>query len=105
MLYRVHFTWAGFELTTLVVIGTCRIGSCKSIHQTTTTKNSHPSTSKAITYVKVFPNPELLIFKNQSINQSVDQPNIFENVNYLIWTESLNCGGEQQSPLTLAAIM
>jgi hypothetical protein len=29
MLYRVHFTWAGFELTTLVVIGTHCIGMCK----------------------------------------------------------------------------
>jgi hypothetical protein len=86
MLYRVDFTWAGFELTTLVVIGTCRIGSCKSIHQTTTTKNSHSSTSKAITYVKVFPHPELLISKNQSINQSVDQPN-----NQSINLKSISC--------------
>ena len=30
MLYRVHLAWAGFELTTLVVIGTDCIGSCKS---------------------------------------------------------------------------
>ena len=30
MLYRVHLTWTGFELTTLVVIGTDCIGSCKS---------------------------------------------------------------------------
>jgi hypothetical protein len=31
MLYRVHFAWAGFELTTVVVIGTNYIGSNKSI--------------------------------------------------------------------------
>jgi hypothetical protein len=31
MLYRVHLAWAGFELTTLVVIGTDCIGSYKSI--------------------------------------------------------------------------
>jgi hypothetical protein len=30
MLHRVHITWAGFDLTTLVVIGTDCIGSCKS---------------------------------------------------------------------------
>jgi hypothetical protein len=30
MLYRVHLAWAGFELTTLEVIDTCCIGSCKS---------------------------------------------------------------------------
>ena len=30
MLYRVHIAWAGFELTTLVVISTDYIGSYKS---------------------------------------------------------------------------
>jgi len=30
MLYRVHLAWAGFELTTLVFIGTDCIGSYKS---------------------------------------------------------------------------
>jgi hypothetical protein len=36
MLYRVHLAWAGFELTTLVVIGTDCIGSCKSNYHTIT---------------------------------------------------------------------
>jgi hypothetical protein len=40
MVYRVHLAWAGFELTTLVVIGTDFIGSCKSnYHAITTTTN------------------------------------------------------------------
>jgi hypothetical protein len=30
MLYRVHISWAGFEFTTLVVIGTDCISNCKS---------------------------------------------------------------------------
>jgi hypothetical protein len=30
MLYRVHIAWAGFKLTTLVVISTDYIGSYKS---------------------------------------------------------------------------
>ena len=30
MLYRVHLDISGFELTTLVIIGTDYIGSCKS---------------------------------------------------------------------------
>jgi hypothetical protein len=34
MPYRVHLPWAGFELTSLVLIGT---GSCKSNHRTVTT--------------------------------------------------------------------
>jgi hypothetical protein len=37
MLYRVHRSCAGFELTTLVVIGTDCTGRCKSNHHTTTT--------------------------------------------------------------------
>jgi hypothetical protein len=37
MLYRVHFYWAGFELTTLVVIGIDCTGSYISNYQTTTT--------------------------------------------------------------------
>jgi hypothetical protein len=34
MLYRVHFSWTGFELTTLVVIGTDCIGNYKSNYHT-----------------------------------------------------------------------
>jgi hypothetical protein len=37
MLYRVHLTMTGFELTTLVVIGTECSGSCKSNYHTITT--------------------------------------------------------------------
>ena len=36
-LYRVHLAWAGFEFTTLVVIGTYCIGSNKSNYLTFTT--------------------------------------------------------------------
>ena len=38
MLYQVYLTWMGFELTTLVVIGTDSTGSCSSnYHMFTTT--------------------------------------------------------------------
>jgi predicted membrane channel-forming protein YqfA (hemolysin III family) len=37
MLYRVHLAWVGFKLTTLEVIGTDCIGSCKSNFHTITT--------------------------------------------------------------------
>ena len=38
MLYQVHLAWLGFELMTLMVIGTDYIGSCKSnYHMITTT--------------------------------------------------------------------
>ena len=37
MLYQVHPAWVGFELTTLVLIGTDYIDSCKSNYHTITT--------------------------------------------------------------------
>jgi hypothetical protein len=37
MVYRVHLTWAGLKLTTLMVIGTDCIGSCKSNYHTINT--------------------------------------------------------------------
>ena len=37
ILYRVHLAWEGFELTTLVVIGTDCIGSHKSKYHAITT--------------------------------------------------------------------
>ena len=37
MLYQLHIAWAGFELTTLVVLSTNCIGSCKSNYYTITT--------------------------------------------------------------------
>jgi hypothetical protein len=41
MLFQVHLAWAGFKLTTLVVIGTNCIGSCKSnYHKIMTTTAS-----------------------------------------------------------------
>jgi hypothetical protein len=37
-MYRVHLAWVGFELTTLVMIGTDCIDSCKSnLHMIMTT--------------------------------------------------------------------
>jgi hypothetical protein len=44
MLHQVHLGWAGFELTTLALIGTECIGSCKSnchMIMTTTAPNRH----------------------------------------------------------------
>jgi Ca2+/Na+ antiporter len=38
MLYRVHLAMNEFEFTTLVVIGTDYIGSCKSYYHTITTR-------------------------------------------------------------------
>ena len=43
MLHRVDLAWAGFELTTLVVIGTDCIGSCKSNYHTITDTMTPPN--------------------------------------------------------------
>ena len=40
MLYRVHLARAGFEITTLVMIGTDCIGNCQSNYHTITTTTS-----------------------------------------------------------------
>jgi hypothetical protein len=40
MLYWVHLPWVGFELTTLLVIGTDSIGSCKSNYHMITASSS-----------------------------------------------------------------
>jgi len=52
MLYRVHFAWTGFELTTLVVIGTDCTGSCKSNYHTITTKTPPLKTRLIIKFNK-----------------------------------------------------
>ena len=43
MLYPVHLVWVGFELTTLVVIGTdLHVGSCKSNYNMIMTMMAQP---------------------------------------------------------------
>ena len=59
MLYRVHLALAGFELTTLVVIATDCIGSCKWNYHTTTKTPSHSvvldqSSNKILYLYKLF---------------------------------------------------
>ena len=63
MWYRIHLVWAGFELTTLVVIDTDYIGSYKSnYHTITTTTDTKTSISsycflldtRYVTYTKTF---------------------------------------------------
>jgi len=60
MLYRIHLVWAGFELATLVVIGTGCIGSYKSNYHTITTttapshKVNHPTQTLFNTRLALF---------------------------------------------------
>ena len=41
-LYRVHLAWVGFELKTIMVIGTDCTGSCKSNYHTIMTTTARP---------------------------------------------------------------
>ena len=54
MLYRVHLNWVGFELTTIVVIGTDCIGSYKSnYHMITNTTMTAPGIITVVLMCKV----------------------------------------------------
>jgi hypothetical protein len=66
MPYRVHLTSAGFELTTLVVIGTDGIGSCKSNYHmiTTTTAPSSSCVNCDIRGIFIFINLEVFTICN-----------------------------------------
>jgi hypothetical protein len=61
MLHRVHLSWAGFKLTTLLVIGTDCMGSYKSNYHTITTvpyiylRNKINKTSPTITWFILYP--------------------------------------------------
>ena len=82
MLYRVHLTWEGFELTTLVVIGTDCIGSCKSNYHTIMTTVA-PIFSYEIRDTKTSNN---IMFGVMSFNLSslFDCPIICKNVKYYL---------------------
>jgi hypothetical protein len=60
MLYQVHLAWVGFKLTTLVVIGTDCIGSCKSNYHTNTTTTAFKFLSSAPTLASVLDNNLML---------------------------------------------
>jgi hypothetical protein len=49
MLYQAHLAYAGFDLTTLVVIGTDCIGSFKSNYHTITTTTAPVSNDSIVT--------------------------------------------------------
>jgi hypothetical protein len=52
MLYRVHLAWAGFEITSLVVIGTDCKGSYKSSYNMCCHPDSVPRNIQAIDFNK-----------------------------------------------------
>ena len=60
MLYRVHLPWAGFELTSLVVIGTDGICSCKPNYHTITATTVPKKVEKYPWYIRSV-NTNLLI--------------------------------------------
>ena len=54
MLYREHLTWTVFELTTLVVIGTDCIGSCKSNYHRIATMTAPTSPLAKLVFWKIW---------------------------------------------------
>jgi hypothetical protein len=67
MLYRVHLAWAGFELTTLVVIGTDWISSYKSNYHMITT-NDGP---------QLFFDPTIIQVHNCRVEIEISENNYF----------------------------
>jgi len=68
IMYRIYHAWAGFELTTLVVIGTDCIGSCKSNYHTITAMMAPQHLISfcvlGVSVVHVFLNDFLIVFWN-----------------------------------------
>jgi hypothetical protein len=60
VLYRVHFAWVGFKLTTLLMIGIDCIGSCKSNYHTVMTTTA-PSWSKDKWYKQILTHQALAL--------------------------------------------
>jgi hypothetical protein len=73
MLYRVHIVWAAFELTTLVVIYTDCIDSCKS--------NYHTITIMKVNWYK------FKYFLQQQSTSLFNEKTMFEqNITYTFWS-------------------
>jgi hypothetical protein len=86
MLYRVHLAWAGFELTSSVVIGTDCKGSCKSNDHTITT-------TVAPINIRVLHQILLFIFFSGVQPQTVCKPNL--NAVISDWRSNLNNQNDQ----------
>jgi len=77
LLYWIHLVWAGFDLTTLVVIGTDCIGSNKSNNHMITTTMASPITNYIIILldcdeIKLWMNTVYLLFSLFSRDESLD---------------------------------
>ena len=73
MLYRVHIAWAAFELTTLVVIHTDCINSCKS--------NYHTIAIMKVNWYK------FKYFLQQQLTSLFNEKTMFEqNITYTFWS-------------------
>ena len=82
-LYRVHLDWAGFELTTLVVIGTDCIGRCKSNYHAITPTITPPLIINV--HVHAY---DITIISFQSMNQLMF---IWWNVAFVSKMDKITC--------------
>ena len=74
MLYQLHLAWAGFELTTLVLIATDYTGSCKS--------NSHMITITTAPTTKIWVNLAVIMTSQKLILYEYNT-NLFQNEIFL----------------------
>ena len=84
----VHLSWAWFELTTLMVIGTDCIGSCKSNYHTTTTS---PKDKKKLYYIIFLIYQLFFLIPGYYFIYFFAAFNIFKNISYQepgIWSVS-----------------
>jgi hypothetical protein len=93
MLYRVHLTWAWFELTTLVVTGTDCIGSYKSNYHMIKTTTGHSNLIRE-THVQCSQNEIstfLLIIENNIVGFDSKFPLIIGRMIDAICKSTLHC--------------
>jgi hypothetical protein len=87
MLYRIRLAWAGFELTTLVVIGSDCTGSCKFNSHMITTTTVRPIVKFYILFQTVRGNmlkrSAMQSFKNRTFNKQLLQINIWWLIDWL----------------------
>jgi hypothetical protein len=97
MLYQVHLTWAGFELTTLVEIGIDCLGSYKSNYHTITTRtleSEHISIYKGWICQKLFFLQNNDIFLVGSLLDNFSCEELFLNTLH-IRSRYLKCQGKE----------
>jgi hypothetical protein len=76
IMYRVHLAWVGFELKTLVVIGTDCIGSCKSNYHTITTRTAPHLIEWKVTWHDLKPHLDVSVLPKKKGKKKIQQTSL-----------------------------